>query len=63
MKSQVGNGFPEKHLYLLLDKSLFESAKLFGSSWALLPKMARDGESINTHGHGFGRDDGELLAV
>lgn len=25
--------------------------------------MARDGEGIYTHGHGFGRDDSELLAV
>lgn len=25
--------------------------------------MSRDGEGVNTHGHGFGRDGGELLAV
>ncbi len=43
--------------------SLFGGAKLLGSSWALLPKVTRDGESVNAHGHGFGRDDCELLAV
>lgn len=43
--------------------SLFGSAKLLGSPWALLPKVAGDGEGVNTHGHGFGRDDSELLAV
>lgn len=44
-------------------QSLFGGTKLFGSSWALLPEVARDGEGVNTHGHGFGRDDSELLAV
>lgn len=43
--------------------SLFGSAELLRSSWALLPKVTRDGDGINTHGHGFGRDDRELLAV
>lgn len=28
-----------------------------------MPKVTRDGEGVNTHGHGFGRDDSELLAV
>lgn len=46
-----------------MGKSLFWGAELFGSSWALLPKVAGDGEGINTHGHGFGRDGGELFAV
>ena len=42
---------------------LFGGAKLLRSSWALLPKVTGDGEGVNTHGHGFGRDDSELLAV
>lgn len=28
-----------------------------------MPQLAGDGESVHAHGHGFGRDDGELLAV
>lgn len=47
----------------ILFMSLFGGTKLFGSSWALLPKVTRDGEGVNTHGHGFGRDGRELLAV
>lgn len=25
--------------------------------------MTRDGKGVNTHGHGFGRDDSELFAI
>lgn len=46
-----------------LSMSLFWGTKLLRSSWPFLPKLTRDGEGINTHGHGFGRDDRELLAV
>lgn len=46
-------------IYLIL----FGGAKLLGSSWTLLPEVTRDGEGVNTHGHSFGRDDSELLAV
>lgn len=47
----------------ILGMSLFGGAKLLGSSRALLPKVTGDGEGVNAHGHGFGRDDCELLAV
>lgn len=42
---------------------LFRGAQLFGSSWALLPKVSGDGEGVNAHGHSFGRDGSELLTV
>lgn len=62
VKSGVGslNGNISTHFVVCL---LFGGAKLFGSSWPLLPKVTGDGEGVNTHGHGFGRDDRELLAV
>jgi len=28
-----------------------------------LPKVTRDGEGVNTHGHSFGRDGSELFAI
>lgn len=42
----------------------FWCSKLFGCTGPLgLPQLAGNGESVHTHGHGFGRDDRELLAV
>lgn len=39
-------------------------SKLFGRPRPLgLPQLAGDGESVHAHGHGFRRDDRELLAV
>lgn len=63
--SPVGSWFSETQ-YLFLSRpvsSLFGGAELLGSSRALLPEVTRDGESVDAHGHGFGRDGGELLAV
>lgn len=42
---------------------LFWGAQLLGSSRALLPEMTRDSKGVDTHGHGFGRDNSELFAV
>lgn len=42
---------------------LFGSAELLRSPRAFLPEVCRDGEGVHTHGHGFGRDGGEQLAV
>lgn len=39
-------------------------SELFGRPGSLgLPQLAGDGERVHAHGHGFGRDDRELLAV
>lgn len=37
--------------------------ELLGSPWPLLPKVTGDGESVHAHGHGFGRDGGELFPI
>lgn len=41
----------------------FRGAELLGSPWPLLPKVTGDGESVHAHGHGFGRDGGELFPI
>lgn len=47
-----------------LEMFLFGGPKLLGGPRTLgLPQVARDGESVHAHRHGFGRDGGELLAV
>lgn len=52
-----------QHVHSPSQMVLFGGPQLLGGPWAFLPQVTRDGEGIDAHGHGFGRDGGELFAV
>lgn len=61
VKFELGAGSLDRNVTPCLPS--FRGAELLGSPWPLLPKVTGDGESVHAHGHGFGRDGGELFPI